>query len=216
MQLKDWFKPADRVLLATHKHVLPFKKVRDELCARHDSPPEITPPMRHIVAVGADYRTERGFGARDRLWLAHALSFCDTHKVPLAPDFTIHPVNLATGEDFLDPKIKFKADILLSCFIVDPEKFSFDKSVRPSRYENGYLQSPWHSREAWAEAARKAEARLIITFNRAHEIDSTYFVRPDYQAGPTQELIAPIGSIPKSYRLESVLRTDLAHQLGPR
>jgi hypothetical protein len=173
----------------------------------------------NIVAIGANYRMDAGLGHRDRAWLSHTLRFCCDHNVTVPQDFTFTPINYANGHDFLDPRLSVKADILISCFVADADKWP--KAIRESpkalRYNDEFLVSPRHSQSAWRAAAERTGAHLIVTFQRDREIGVSHFSGDVYKSTRMEEVIAPPSENGDSiYWMGPLVRADHAAEISLR
>lgn len=176
-------------------------------------------PIQNIIAAGAEYNSKRGLYIRDRIWLKATLQFCNQYNIPVSRKFKFTPINMANGQDILDPRLRLQADILVVCYVVNPDLFDpKDLTKRHEKHGAMFNVSPLHTKTAWAEAAQRMGARLIVTFNQAAEICSNDFVSlPGYVKGPQQshQLEATLGNgqlKKETFKMETVFRQDLAHR----
>ena len=195
--------PEAQTLTADNPHLA-------ELRALTDRPPGILPALKKIVAVGAVYDPETGFSLRDQHWLKYLFEFCAANRLTIDPEFEIVALNGAQG-DFLDPALKVKADILVSCLIPTPEYVATRN--QETRVKPGYFVSPHAGPDAWRKAARETGARLIVTYSDHDEIDIADFASRDYVEGPARTVTAPTGKRNHRFVMKTLLRRDWADGL---
>jgi len=205
-------------LPSSHQHLKEFRHMWRNLFSPAPPAP-LEQPLRNIVAVGANYRGDAGLEDRDKAWLSHTLEYCHRQKVPVPPDFTFTPVNLANGHDFLNPRLAIKADIVMVCFVINPDALPLVKETGSYWRYNGpnFLVSDRHSRKSWGEAAKRTGARLVVTFDRGTEIGSSHFNGDAFRMSGIHQITAPgPNNCDNRYWMSMLMRTDLKAEIDRR
>ena len=123
-------------------------------------------PLKSILAVGAVH-DNGDLSPRDQAWLTHALALCNDKQISVASDFTLTVMNLHYGDDFLAHNQNVKADLVMICYVIDPD--SREARYVPHYFQEcpGLLTSPRHGDENWNKAIANTGAKLVVAFSRS-------------------------------------------------
>lgn len=194
----------------------PLQELREVCLAAAPATPAL-PPLRKIVAVGA----KTSFGG---------LSFCDEHYaahtfrtlaqmgVAVSSSFELTVLDISNGgsaHDFLNPRTKVMADLLMINFVRKPEsKPDFVRSVIGGEMSK-FSQNP----NVWLCAGLRSKALVVASVVVAHEVGAR-----DFLCGREKEYFVPPDRAPKAefnfypfnlfkaepYYLETLLHRDYA------
>jgi len=168
-------------------------------------------PLKSILAIGAVH-DNGDLSLRDQGWLAHTLTLCNDRRISVAQDFHLTVMNLKYGDDFLAPKQRVRADLVMICHLVNPDS-------RKARYidhlfqeDPGYFTSPHHSDENWNRAIARAGAKLVVAFNKSGlEVSCRNLSPPDFYYTPslTVQAFSPNDGCQIAYTMDAQIHRDL-------
>ena len=138
--------------------------------------------VRSLLLVGGESGSTGIIDVEDgavHLWKALALM---THKgIPFHPDITFRSLNLKQGNgDFLASPPP--ADLVVTCFIYNPPEEEGVQTLHyPDNTRCSCISPHHHVAGIWAEKAKEAGARYIVTCcNSEEEINADHFNHPPY------------------------------------
>jgi hypothetical protein len=151
--------------------------------------------IRRIVTIGALYDANSGFSNQDKIWLRRTKGFCEKFGIKRSAEVQITPWEYEFGHDFLASANLIEADLLVMCWVNNPECAEDARTsgdYEESRFE---IVSPHHFEpEAWYNSSRKTGAKLVISFGGCvapdaafsyiTEITSVDLNGPGFIAGP--------------------------------
>lgn len=138
------------------------------------------PPLERITLVGARFTTE-GLHPRDVAIMRSGVAYLLKSGIPVSEDFSVRPVNLEYGEDFLESQPS--TDLLIFSYIFNANQHDWSKPQYYQRLEKSddpglYRLSPHHFRpDAWNHAAKNSGANIVISFGappRETTVDKLY------------------------------------------
>lgn len=151
------------------------------------------PRIKTIASVGSlDHRI--GYHSRDSSRLTHSLEYLLRSGFLIDPDFTVDAVNFKDNRDFLLED--HKADLIFVSYIIRNKsrhtqtfRVAAEGAVPPEAKDLICTLSHHHYEWEWTERARRAEAKLIVTYGGMIEIGAEYFCDPSLSEKPFQLLI---------------------------
>lgn len=121
-------------------------------------------PLESILAVGAAYNN-RGLSPKDQGCLAHTLALCLAQGSTVAPDSSLTVIQ--RGDDFLATTQGVKADVVMICFVIDPNPPEAEYIALNNQNDPGLRANSHDSDERWSQALESTGAKLIVSFRQS-------------------------------------------------
>ena len=214
-------KPRQLITLDHHNH--DTSRIR---AARRDAAqtcPVLSPPLalRHHTFGGALYEpmgSEKGFVARDKVWLSQTPKGLGLWGIPIAKDYTITPVNLVYGHDIFNPPAELPStDTLIIGHMVNPSRPEGQWHIDKCGNDQGTLVSWRDKPENWQTLPAKLGAKAVVVYSYdVSEVRGADLVTDSYILLPPRTVIAPrfcMGGHFVDYTQEILVRRDYAEAL---